>query len=859
MENAGFLPNFEHNLAARAAMEQTVEDVVVLAAAAMTARVTFNMGGQVVNYVFDKVKKLWTKEPPPSFDDMVETYNLSNTVSLMESPAGSPVAVAQQIAKLEGQIKELTEKNATQQQMIALYNKERQALASTPQPQPPIAEKEADGKREPPAEVGVKIALPDPPTTTAKKTESEDEMYIKKGPWAVSKAIEVYVDYVKESMLKGVQVTMQDTNVINGQLVHNWGELVRRELGGKELQSTNTQVVKAKTLQDVRNVNTNGIYSTPTGKIRLNFGIPESDSSIGTSMYGGDVNRVANNNSDRGGGNGSPGDLDGNDVTTTHNRYSGKDDSEDRRRREFLLVKSSCVNVTTFTGYNLSRSPYIPFNTALRKFIMTQGQDGEELLTILDHVESYGDEKFSNIHAKALADVYPKAYEYARAVQAALLNWTEGAAHGLVEHGCDNVLDAWRRLYNRYIPGAKDLQNLFMEELMTLKPVSESEVDSIFIEVERIMEWYTKTSSQGDTMNNKWVRAALLKNLPKSITQHLAVQLRQAQTIDAVYNLVRVYLHDHSTGLPRGQTTAKLYLTEDGERDKEAPKEDKPESAQRQEEKQYNGEDNGDLNAATKGDKKGKGNGYGACWHCGVWGHPRRECPELVGQPKGSVNALKGKGKGFKGKGKGYKGGKGKSYKGGCNNYKGGYRSPGKAIGKGLNYYANDEYSEAWGNDHSYDYDYNYDDYNWGQENGYVGNLTMMLEKGCEKNKVESGKIGKQATAENIGGKERSKRRDALLGTAPAAPIKLRNMFGIFETDDADDDDDDGDEDLSKNVSAASVMSKSRRSANPNKMQRAKRRMEMAASDGDSESSVAGDELCIRETCKASWERLLVA
>ena len=173
-------------------------------------------------------------------------------------------------------------------------------------------------------------------------------------------------------------------------------------------------------------------------------------------------------------------------------------------------------------------------------------------------METYGDDKFSNIHLETLADVYPKAYEYARAVQAALLNWTEGAAHGLVEHGCDNGLDAWRRLCNRYIPGAEDLQNLFMEELMILKPVSEHEVDSIFIEVERIMEWYTKTSSQGDTMNNNWVRVALLKNLPKPITQHLAVQLRQAQTIDDVYNLVRVHLHDHSTGLPMGADNSKI-------------------------------------------------------------------------------------------------------------------------------------------------------------------------------------------------------------------------------------------------------------------------------------------------------------
>ena len=83
--------------------------------------------------------------------------------------------------------------------------------------------------------------------------------------------------------------------------------------------------------------------------------------------------------------------------------------------------------------------------------------------------------------------------------------------------------------------GAEDLQHLLMEEPMLLKPVDESEVDAVFSEEERITEWYIKTDSKGEAMNAKWVRAALIKNLPKTITQHLAVPLRQAQIIDAIY------------------------------------------------------------------------------------------------------------------------------------------------------------------------------------------------------------------------------------------------------------------------------------------------------------------------------------
>ena len=193
------------------------------------------------------------------------------------------------------------------------------------------------------------------------------------------------------------------------------------------------------------------------------------------------------------------------------------------------------------------------------------------------------------------------------------MNWIGVAAQGLVEHACDNGLDAWRRLYNRYILGADDLQKLLIEELMLLKPVSEQEVDGFFTEVERIMEWYTKTDAKGESMNAKWVRAALVKNLPKTITQHLAIELRKAQTIDAIYNLVMVYFHDHNTGLPRHQTAARLYLIEDPNEGAAQNKADerKPDTKQKTQEDSWtkeNGDEHGDLSAA-KGGKKGKRQG----------------------------------------------------------------------------------------------------------------------------------------------------------------------------------------------------------------------------------------------------------
>ena len=79
---------------------------------------------------------------------------------------------------------------------------------------------------------------------------------------------------------------------------------------------------------------------------------------------------------------------------------------------------------------------------------------------------------------------------------------------------------------------------------------------------------------------------------------------------------------------------------------------------------------------------------------------------------------------GYKGNGKygqGYKGGGTGKDKGG------GYRSFGKAVGKGLNYYGQEDYWDVWGDGYYHDYD------EWTEEvndYNYIGNVAMMLEQG---------------------------------------------------------------------------------------------------------------------------------
>ena len=150
---------------------------------------------------------------------------------------------------------------------------------------------------------------------------------------------------------------------------------------------------------------------------------------------------------------------------------------------------------------------------------------------------------------------------------------------------------------------------------------------------------------------------------------------------------------------PRNMPGPMLHMTEHNQDDKtEVTESDEEKGKEKptQADTNHSGQESWDLYATSKGGK-GKGNkdwqGQGIWRVLALWGmgHPRRECPVLLGQQpshKGDVAALKG-GK-TKGKGKKGKGGKGSGYKGKGKGHKSGYyndyRSPGEGVGKGLHY-----------------------------------------------------------------------------------------------------------------------------------------------------------------------------
>ena len=239
----------------------------------------------------------------------------------------------------------------------------------------------------------------------------------------------------------------------------------------------------------------------------------------------------------------------------------------------------------------------------------------------------------------------------------------------------------------------------------------------------------------------------------------------------------------------------------------------------------------GDVNAATKGSNKGKkgSKGYGECWHCGEWGHPRGEWPHLndPSKAKGSIGALKGgNGKGGKGKGKGgkgtNKGGKGKVGKGYNYNYN--YRSPGKGIGKGFNEW-NDDWYSAWGDEGwgECDYDYQYGDDYWNNYIGSIGNVTMLLERGETSEASETYKAEQTKTTGE---------HDPLSNTRRARPTTTHNRYTILTNDDGSDDDDDSSDTTTQDqydieCDAIQLHKKHR----PNKRQRHRRRQLALAKD----------------------------
>ena len=293
---------------------------------------------------------------------------------------------------------------------------------------------------------------------------------------------------------------------------------------------------------------------------------------------------------------------------------------QDDKGREFTLVNPRNITIPTFTGKAFNTKPYLLFNNAIGRLTMAQGAGGDTLLTILNKVKKQGPNTFTNDMLQELITIYPKAPEFDRAIRAALYNWTNGIAKGLVQHNVANGLDAWRKLYHKYIRLASDLQDILIRELYDLKPAFEADINNLFDEVARIRDLYLK-AGLGDDLSDRWIKSVILRNLPKDLVKNLAFELRKADTIEDIQSLITIYLHDPVTGLARGQPGPLICLTTQDqaeEEDKTGPKTYSQAASQptpvveQLGAAQLEPSQEANLNA-VKGDRKGKakGKGYG--------------------------------------------------------------------------------------------------------------------------------------------------------------------------------------------------------------------------------------------------------
>ena len=112
------------------------------------------------------------------------------------------------------------------------------------------------------------------------------------------------------------------------------------------------------------------------------------------------------------------------------------------------------------------------------------------------------------------------------------------------------------------MPLAHDLQNIFIRELVSFKPVNESDVDQLLYDVERIYDFYIKAGSEEDLNLSRWVKACILQNLPDKVVSHLVIEPKKLESIEEMQHLANTLSHDHWIGMLRGQPGPMLYPLE---------------------------------------------------------------------------------------------------------------------------------------------------------------------------------------------------------------------------------------------------------------------------------------------------------
>ena len=143
----------------------------------------------------------------------------------------------------------------------------------------------------------------------------------------------------------------------------------------------------------------------------------------------------------------------------------------------------------------------------------------------------------------------------------------------------------------------------------------------------RITDFYVKAGPVDDLFE-KWMKVAVLKDIPDKIVIAFALELRKATIVEEMPSVINIYMHDHRAGFPRDMPGPMICSIEYAKQPEEQT-EERPDSSKTQQTNKTETPSEETIDAATKGDNKGEEGqrkGYGQCWECGEYGHPRREC-----------------------------------------------------------------------------------------------------------------------------------------------------------------------------------------------------------------------------------------
>ena len=222
----------------------------------------------------------------------------------------------------------------------------------------------------------------------------------------------------------------------------DWGDRIRRRSRDRGIETKDVTTNK-----NGRLGKDNG-YSAPISKIKSVLHSPEPESS--PERQAGDLANLRPRTPDDDGDDDHDDDDDPPDSRCPEDglgsRRQNKKGGYEDRYKEFQLVNPRNATITPFTGKNLYSNPYLVFNNQIRRLMISMGEDGVELLEILDEVEKMCNTRFTKERLSKLVQDFPKALEHDRAVKAALMNWTWEVAKGLVKHGIGGGMGAWRKL-----------------------------------------------------------------------------------------------------------------------------------------------------------------------------------------------------------------------------------------------------------------------------------------------------------------------------------------------------------------------------------------------------------------------------